>query len=90
MIDDETLFVVGNTLFTIYHELGHGLVDLLGLPVIGREEDAVDGFAAVTMIPEEPDAVGDALIIAVADAWQVQSDLAAERQKTAILGRACS
>lgn len=79
--DDELLFVVGNTLFTIYHELGHGLIDLLGLPVIGREEDAVDGFAAVTMIPEEPDAVGDALIIAVADGWQVQSDLAAERQE---------
>jgi len=80
-LDDELLFVVGNTLFTIYHELGHGLIDLLGLPVVGREEDAVDGFAAVTMIPEKPDAVGDALIIAVADGWQVQSDLAAERQE---------
>jgi hypothetical protein len=74
--DDDTLFVVGNILFTAYHELGHGLIDILGLPVIGREEDAVDGFAAVTMIPETPDDVGDALIVAVADAWSVQSDLA--------------
>ncbi|NJO37756.1 MAG: hypothetical protein HC871_09220 [Rhizobiales bacterium] len=74
--DDDTLFVVGNTLFTVYHELGHALIGLLGLPVIGREEDAVDGFAAVTMIPETPDDVGDALIVAVADAWSVQSDLA--------------
>ncbi|MEZ5931237.1 MAG: DUF4344 domain-containing metallopeptidase [Alphaproteobacteria bacterium] len=76
--DDDTLFVVGNTLFTVYHELGHALIDLLKLPVIGREEDAVDGFAAVTMIPETPDDIGDALIVAVADAWSVQSDLASE------------
>lgn len=74
--DDDTLFLVGNTLFTIYHELGHALIDLLDLPVIGREEDAVDGFAAVTMIPETPDDVGDALIIAAADSWRVLSEAA--------------
>ena len=77
-LDDDALFVVGNTLFTVYHELGHALIDLLKLPVIGREEDAVDGFAAVTMIPEEPDAVRDALIVAVGDGWRAQSDLAAD------------
>lgn len=75
-LDDRALFVIGNTLFTVYHELGHGLVDMLNLPVIGREEDAVDGFAAVTMIPETPDEVRDALIVAVADSWRAQSDLA--------------
>ncbi len=73
-LDDRALFVIGNTLFTVYHELGHALIDLLDLPVIGREEDAVDGFAAVTMIPSEPDAVRDALIVAVADGWRLQSD----------------
>ncbi len=76
-IDDHALFVVGNTLFTVYHELGHALIDLLKLPVIGREEDAVDGFAAVTMIPEQPDDVRDALIVAVGDGWRAQSDRAA-------------
>ena len=76
--DDDAAFVIGNTLFTVYHELGHALIDLLSLPVIGREEDAVDGFAAVTMIPDRPDAVRDALIVAVADAWRAQSDLASE------------
>ncbi len=75
-LDDDTLFVIGNTLFTVYHELGHALVDLLDLPVIGREEDAVDGFAAVTMIPEKPDELRDALIVAVADGWRAQGDLA--------------
>jgi hypothetical protein len=75
VLDDKTLFVIGNTLFTVYHELGHALVDLLDLPVIGREEDAVDGFAAVTMIPEVPDDVRDAMIVAVADGWRAQSEL---------------
>ena len=72
--DDTALFVVGNTLFAVYHELGHALVDLLDLPIVGREEDAVDGFAAVMMIPPEPDPVRDELIIAVADGWRLQSE----------------
>ncbi|MGI9498757.1 MAG: DUF4344 domain-containing metallopeptidase [Geminicoccaceae bacterium] len=72
--DDTALFVVGNTLFTVYHELGHALIDMLNLPVIGREEDAVDGLAAVTMIPEAPDELRDALVIAVADGWRAQSE----------------
>ncbi|MGI9418559.1 MAG: DUF4344 domain-containing metallopeptidase [Geminicoccaceae bacterium] len=72
-LDDDALFVIGNTLFTVYHELGHALIDMLNLPVIGREEDAVDGFAAVTMIPDTPDALRDALIVAVADGWHAQS-----------------
>ncbi|MGI9438005.1 MAG: DUF4344 domain-containing metallopeptidase [Geminicoccaceae bacterium] len=74
--DDVGLFVVGNTLFAVYHEIGHALIDLLTLPVVGREEDAADGFAALMMIPEEPDPIGDELIIAVADGWRLESDLA--------------
>lgn len=72
--DDTALFVTGNTLFTVYHELGHALIDMFDLPIVGREEDAVDGFAAVMMIAAEPDPVRDELIIAVADAWRMQSD----------------
>jgi len=72
--DDADLFVLGNTLFTLYHELGHALIDILDLPVIGREEDAVDGFAALMMIPEQPDRLRDELIVAVADGWRLQSD----------------
>jgi len=73
VVDDETAFLIGNTLFAIYHELGHALIDLLNLPVIGREEDAVDGLAALLMIPDEPNLLGDALIVAVADGWRAQS-----------------
>ena len=32
--------------FIIAHEMGHAMVHQLDLPVTGREEDAVDGFAA--------------------------------------------
>lgn len=39
--------------FTFFHELGHALVDQYQLPVVGREEDAVDAFAAVLMLQAE-------------------------------------
>jgi len=38
-IDDA---VIGATVFIFYHELGHALIDILDLPVTGKEEDAVD------------------------------------------------
>ncbi|MGB0592205.1 MAG: DUF4344 domain-containing metallopeptidase [Myxococcota bacterium] len=42
----------GALLFAFYHELGHGLVDVLELPVTGREEDAVDQLATVVLVNE--------------------------------------
>ena len=38
-------FVFGNMLFAAGHELGHGVIRELELPVLGREEDAADSFA---------------------------------------------
>jgi hypothetical protein len=43
-------FVLGNTLFALLHELGHAMINELELPVLGREEDAADNFAAVTLL----------------------------------------
>jgi hypothetical protein len=45
-----TEFAVGNVLFALLHEAAHGLISDLGLPVLGREEDAADQFATVTML----------------------------------------
>jgi hypothetical protein len=45
-----TEFAVGNMLFVLLHEAGHGLISDLRLPVLGREEDAADQFATVTML----------------------------------------
>ena len=43
-------FAINNTWFVLYHELGHMLVDQLGLPVLGREEDAVDNIATYSLL----------------------------------------
>ncbi|WP_299138085.1 DUF4344 domain-containing metallopeptidase [uncultured Tateyamaria sp.] len=42
-------FVEANLLGIFYHELGHALIDVLGLPVFGQEEDAAD-VASILMI----------------------------------------
>ena len=38
--------VIGNVQFVLLHEVGHALIDVLQLPVLGREEDAADQIAA--------------------------------------------
>jgi hypothetical protein len=43
-------FVAGNMLFVALHEMGHAHVSEMGLPVLGREEDAADAFAALNML----------------------------------------
>lgn len=40
-------FVGGNVLFALAHEMGHVAMTELGLTVLGREEDAADGFATL-------------------------------------------
>lgn len=44
------MMLLGNHVFTFLHELGHGLIDQLGLPIVGQEEDAVDEFATISLI----------------------------------------
>jgi DNA-binding XRE family transcriptional regulator len=43
-------FVTGNMLFVGFHELGHSVIQELGLPVLGREEDAADSFATIALL----------------------------------------
>lgn len=47
-------FVLANTRFALLHELAHHLIDVLDLPVAGREEDAADRLAALLMQPTGP------------------------------------
>jgi hypothetical protein len=42
--------VADATTFTFFHELGHGLVDILQLPATGKEEDAVDQLSTFVLI----------------------------------------
>jgi hypothetical protein len=43
-------FVSGNMLFVLLHELAHATIGELDLPVLGKEEDAADSFASLTLI----------------------------------------
>ena len=43
-------FTAGNMIFFFYHELGHALVAEFGIPVLGKEEDAVDQLATLLML----------------------------------------
>lgn len=41
--------VLGGIFFIFFHEFGHALIGELGLPTVGREEDAVDEFSALLL-----------------------------------------
>ncbi|MGQ0703886.1 MAG: DUF4344 domain-containing metallopeptidase [Gemmatimonadales bacterium] len=51
--------VSGTLVFALMHELGHGLIDVLELPIVGREEDAVDQLATILLLNQG--ATGDSL-----------------------------
>lgn len=43
-------YASGALLFVIFHEIGHCLIGELGLPTVGKEEDAVDEFATLLLL----------------------------------------
>lgn len=80
-------FVLGNTLTVLLHEVGHALVDLWALPVLGREEDAADTFSIIYLLDtietdqdlsdEQVEQIDDALFVTAAS-WLIfaeESDL---------------
>ncbi len=40
--DDQIAEVTGSITTDLYHEMGHALIDIMDLPVLGNEEDAAD------------------------------------------------
>lgn len=52
-------YVVNNVLATLYHELGHALIDIEEVPIYGQEEDAADVLSVLLIDAfwEEEDAV---------------------------------
>ncbi len=55
----------------LFHELGHALVDVLDLPITGREEDAVDQLAAWSLIDN---ADGDYAVLDAALSYYVSGE----------------
>ena len=49
-VQGRTEFVSGNMLFVLLHEMAHVSITEMGLPVLGRMEDAADTFAALRLI----------------------------------------
>ena len=56
--------IMGPTLEVFLHEVGHAVFDYLSVPILGREEDAADQFAAYVLLQ-----------FAESDARRLNSDL---------------
>jgi hypothetical protein len=78
-----TEFALGNTLFALLHEMGHALITDLGLPVLGREEDAADAFATVAIL-EMKTAFTHRVLVNAAKGWMISDRRSRESGETAI------
>ena len=58
---EQRRFAYNNSLFVLYHEVGHLLFHQLELPVLGREEDAADNLATWTLLRQGTTAADQAL-----------------------------
>lgn len=67
--------VAGATLFTLFHELGHALIDVWDLPITGREEDAVDQLATIILL--EGDEGGEEMALNGASSFWDEEAIAA-------------
>lgn len=70
--EEQVVAVVGAGMFTFLHELGHALVDIFELAVVGNEEDAVDQLAVLILIEAEDSGV-DA-VLSAAKHFQASAD----------------
>ena len=66
--NDAIVYAWDNATFTLYHEVGHMLVDLYKLPVLAREEDAVDNLATLLAL-DDYNKDGDPILIDAAAGW---------------------
>lgn len=57
---------------TLFHELGHALIEMYQLPVVGKEEDAVDSLANVLLIEFFDE--GQETVLSAADLFDLESE----------------
>jgi hypothetical protein len=72
-IEEGQRFVVNNAIFILFHEAGHMLVSEFNLPVLGREEDAVDALSSVLLLGAEDEDLNTTIQDA-ADGWFLLDD----------------
>ncbi|MGB9366553.1 MAG: DUF4344 domain-containing metallopeptidase [Xanthobacteraceae bacterium] len=78
-----TEFAVGNMLFVLLHEAAHGLISDLGIPVLGREENAADAFATVTMLEMKTEFTHRTLVNS-AKSWMINDARSRAKRETVI------
>lgn len=72
-------FALNNSVWVLYHEVGHLFVDQFQLPVLGaREEDAADALATLVLLQQETEDAEQALRDSV-DGW-FMSDIAVSKE----------
>jgi hypothetical protein len=62
-------FAMHDATFTMYHEIGHMLVGELGIPVLGKEEDAADTLATILLLTDDEDEDSYNALVDSADGW---------------------
>jgi hypothetical protein len=72
-VEDSVEFAFGNALFFLFHEAGHMLVSEFNLPVLGREEDAVDTLSTLLLL-EADDEVFDTALTDSVDGWTFSAE----------------
>lgn len=83
-IGDTVEFAFGNALFFLFHEAGHMLVSEFDLPVLGREEDAVDTLSTLLLLEAGADVFETALIDSV-DGWTLSAEASEAAEHEQIL-----
>lgn len=68
-VDTAVEFAMHDAKFTMYHEIGHMLVGQLGLPVLGKEEDAADALATILLLTDDNDDDSYNALVDAADGW---------------------
>lgn len=72
--EDEAAFVANEVAATFYHELGHALIDVLQLPVLGKEEDAADHLSVILMNDIWQEDAAANILASDATAYALQAD----------------
>ncbi|MCM2399854.1 DUF4344 domain-containing metallopeptidase [Rhizobium sp. S153] len=67
-LEEARTFMVNNAIFTLFHEAGHMLISEFGLPVLGREEDAVDALSSILLLEADVEEL-DVAMQDAADGW---------------------
>jgi hypothetical protein len=76
--DPATAFVINNVIGIFYHELGHALIDVLALPVLGQEEDAADILSVLLIDALWQEDAAQAMAADVALSYLISADAGEE------------